>query len=426
MGCRVGRRRLECGILEVMPQTDNLIPEGLRLREAEVNLWADDQIKAQLSKGALFSHASLGRFQQDDLYSELIKCMNELFRSAHRKSKHIASIGIAVPGGVYPDQGHFDGLVVGGPFNPGEDITGEVARRLVQQVDHDVLTDVLGTRDPKAMRDLIHLDNDARCATRWYLVENPTWQNMACVFAGTGVGSGLVFGHEVFYGNRFRAGEIGHVNLNPGSLFLLDRTGDRALQPRHCSCGIEGYHFESLAGIGGLGHLAEVINGKNLAELYNTYMADPDRRKQIEAETLGDDDAKGMITLRALAYVGQPNPVFAPYIKPNEAFLKLIHNRLINDYLENVSTTYARLFGAGIAALLAALDLEHVVLCGTIPEFLHYHPRFIKDVEHSLSENIPGEPTANVPIHHGEMRHSSWRGAALLSNDLGYMRRRFP
>ncbi len=32
---------------------------------------------------------------------------------------------------------------------------------------------------------------------------------------GSGV-LGLVFDREVFYGSRFRAGEIGHVNLNPG------------------------------------------------------------------------------------------------------------------------------------------------------------------------------------------------------------------
>ena len=304
MGCRVGRRRLECGILKVASK-GRLVPESVPLSQAEVSLWADDKLEAQLSEGALFSHASLGSFQQQaNLYSELIAPMKKLFISARQKNVTINSIGIAVPGGVYPDSGHFDGLVVGSPFHPGEDITGEVARRLVQQVDADVLREVLQTSDPKAMRALIHLDNDARCATRWHLVENPTWQNMACVFAGSGVGSGLVFGQEVFYGNRFRAGEIGHVNLNPGSLFLLDRTGDKALQPRHCSCGKDGYHFESLAGIGGLGHLAEVIDKDHFNQLYDTYRADPGQRKQIDAEAIDTDDAKGLIILRALAYAG--------------------------------------------------------------------------------------------------------------------------
>lgn len=427
MGCRVGRRRLECGILKVTPQDPHLIAEGLPVSQAEFSLWADRELAAQLSEGALFSQASLGRFHQATLYSELTLSMKKLFMSAHRKSVRINSIGIAVPGGVYPDVGRFDGLVEGAPFHPDEDITGKVAERLVQEVDADVLQEVLGASDPEAMRARIHLDNDARCATRWQLVGNPTWQNMACIFAGSGLGSGLAFGQEVFYGNRFRAGEIGHVNLNPGSLFLLDRNGDKALQPRHCSCAKEGYHFESLVSIGGLGHLAEVIDKDHFKQIYNTYMTDPGQRKQIEAEKVDDDDAKGMITLRALAYVGLPDPLFAPYQEPNTEFLKLIHHdRVINDYLAHVAITYARLFGTGIAALLAALDIEHVVLCGTIPEFLHYNLRFTTEVQKSLDDNIPGEPRGTVSVHYTDMRHSGWRGAALLSNDPGYRRRRFP
>jgi len=428
MGCRVGRRRLECGILKVAPQDPHLISAGLPVSQAEFTLWTDRELEAQLSGGALFSHATLGRFQQATLYNELIVSVNKLLMSAYRKSVHIKSIGIAVPGGVYPDLGHFDGLVEGTPFHADEDITGKVAERLVQEVDLDVLKEVLGTSDPEAMRAMINLDNDARCATRWHLVANPTWQNMACVFAGSGLGSGLVFGQEVFYGNRFRAGEIGHVNLNPGSLLLLDGNGDKALQPRHCSCAKEGYHFESLVGIGGLGHLAEVINKDHLGQICNAYMADPGQRKQIEAEKIDADDAKGMITLRALAYVGLQDRVFDSHRMPmNEKFLNLIlHDGIINEYLAQVAMTYARLFGTGIAALLAALDIEHVVLCGTIPEFLHNNLRFTTEVQKSLDDNIPGEPRGAVSVHYRDMRHTGWRGAALLSNDPGYRRRRFP
>src|ERR1039457_645610 len=36
MGCRIGRRRLECGILEVTPQNNRLPSEGLPLSQAEV------------------------------------------------------------------------------------------------------------------------------------------------------------------------------------------------------------------------------------------------------------------------------------------------------------------------------------------------------------------------------------------------------
>lgn len=428
MGCRIGRRRLECGILEVMPQNTRPTLDGLPLSQDEVRPWTDSEIKGQLSEGALFSHASIGRFHQANLYIELIASMGKLFTSAHQKNVRINSIGIAVPGGVYPDLGRFDGLVEGGPFQSGEDITRKVATRLVREVGADVLNEVLGTSNPEAMRAQIHLDNDARCATRWLLVENPTWQNMACVFAGSGVGSGLAFGREVFYGKRFRAGEIGHVNLNPGSLFLLDGPEGNVLQPRHCSCGKVGYHFESLASIGGLGHLAQVIDKSNLTQICSTYMADPDRRKQIEAEAIDNDDANGRVALRALAYVAQPNPVFGPDpdIEPGVAFRRFIQSEPISDYLARLATTYARLFGTGIAALLAALDVEHIALCGTIPELLYNNLIFTTEVQKSLDDNIPGLPKGSDLIHYEEMPHCGWRGAALLSSDPGYRRRRFP
>jgi predicted NBD/HSP70 family sugar kinase len=425
MGCRIGRRRLECGIIEVMPQDTRLTSDGLSLSQDEVRYWTDGEID-ELSEGALVSHSSLGRFKQANLYRELVASMGKLFTSAYKKNVRINSIGIAVPGGVYPDAGRFDGLVEGGPFLAGEDITQKVAKHLVREVGVEVLEEVLGTSNPEAMRAKIHLDNDARCAARWLLVENPTWKNIACVFAGSGVGSGLAFAREVFYGNRFRAGEIGHVNLNPGSLFLLDKTSGQVLQPRHCSCGKEGYHFESLVGIGGLGHLAQVIYKGKLTQICDTYMADPDQCKQLQAWSIDDDDANGRVILYALAYVGQENPVFAPYIEPSEEFLKFIHNKPISDYLECVATTYARLFGTGIAALVAALDVEHVALCGTIPEFLQNNLRFITEVRKTLDDNLPGTPKGAALIYYGDMRHWGWRGAALLPNDSGYMRRRFP
>jgi len=426
IGCRIGRRHLECGILKVTPQNTRLTSEGLPLSQAEVSYWTDGEITGRLSEGALYSGASLGRLQQSNLYGEVIAHMGKLFKSAYQKKVQINSIGIAVPGGVHPHLGHFDGLVEGGPFVADEDITGKVATRLVQEIGVTILDDVLGTSNPEAMRARIHLDNDARCATRWLLVENPTWQNMACVFAGSGVGSGLVFGREVFYGNRFRAGEIGHVNLNPGTLFLLDEMSGMALQPRYCSCGKEGYHFESLASIGGLGHLAQVINESNLRQICEMYMADPEQRRQIEAEAIDDEDANGRVILRALAHVGEQNPLFDPYIEPSKAFVKCIHTRPISDYLAHVVTTYARLFGTGIAALLAALDVEHIALCGTIPEYLRNNLRFTREVQKSLDDNIPWTPTGSADVHYGNMRPWSWRGAALLSSDPGYRRRRFP
>ena len=392
IGCRIGRRRLECGVLEVVTETTDL-PSSL----AEVRHWSDSATHSQLSEGALFKHADHGLFQRDDLYDVVVTSITEMFGVAREKkgeNAHVASIGIAVPGGVYPDRGTYDGVVGGVPFRNGEDITGKVAAGLLQRIPAKILDETFGTSDLNAMRTQIHLDNDARCAARWLLVEKDnSWKDIGCIFAGSGVGAGLVFDRKVFYGNRFRAGEIGHVNLNAGTKFLLGGVQGKSLQPRRCSCGKLGYHFESLIGIGGLGHLAQVINDGKLTQIRDAYKADPSRSKQVEASSIDNADADGIILLHVLA-AGQGDLFLAPDILADASFLDLIRSEPISDYLARVARTYARLFGTGIAALLNALDVDHIALCGTTPEFLQQNTVFVNELQASLPENIPGTQTA--------------------------------
>lgn len=427
LGCRVGRRRLECGVLEVMEPTS-----GVPTSRDDVRHW-NVTLEGRRLDGALLSGADQGLFQHTDLYRELVASIAAFFQAAQLKGVRIASVGIAIPGGVHPDRGTFDLPVEAVPFRANEDITEEVATRLLEQLGAQTLDRVFGTSDPHAMRAKIHLDNDARCAARWLLVENgPSWKDFVCIFAGSGLGSGLVFNREVFYGHHFRAGEVGHVNLNLSSELLLDGTGGKSLKARDCSCGKQGYQFESLVSIGGLGHLAEVFDKDKLTRIRDAYTADPSRSEDLASSSTDDADADGMVVLRALASVAKPVPQmpaalrdFVADVLPDTAFLDLIRSRPIHDYLTLVVRQYARLFGTGIAALLDALDVEHIALCGSIPEFLQYSRDFVIALPASLPENIPGTPRA-VSLEYGSMRRWGWRGAALLPRDPGYLMRRRP
>jgi predicted NBD/HSP70 family sugar kinase len=429
VGCRIGRRRLECGVLYV-DETASGLPRKL----AHAEPWIDDAGRhGEFLDGALLRHAKHGLFQGTNLYHTVVEAIAELFSAADRNHKNIASIGIAVPGGVHPALGTFEGIVEGVPFENNEDITGRVARLLLEQLGDQIVGRVFGTSDPEVMRDRIHLDNDARCAARWLLVEKDSWKDFVCVFAGSGLGSGLVFNREVFYGNRFRAGEVGHVNLNLGSRLLLDDGGTGwPLQARQCSCGKRGYHFESLVGIGGLGHLAQVIDGDMLAQLRAAYGADAERGEQLKASSIDDADADGMMVLRTLASVAQPvphipemhDPIFVERILPDESFLKLIRDDPMGDYLALVGRHYARMFSTGIAALLDALDVGHIALCGTIPEFLQHNHEFVTALQRNLPYEIPGMQR-NIILNYGSMLRWGWRGAALLPRDPSYRNRRF-
>ena len=430
VGCRIGRRRLECGVLEVTEETTG-VPTSL----ASVKPWSDGAARnGRLSDGALRSEADHGLFEQRDLYAKLAASIAESFRAVEGTGQRIASIGIAIPGGVYPDRGTFDGKVDGVPFGVGEDITDRVAESLLETLGGPTLDRVFGTSDPGAMRGQIHLDNDARCAARWLLAEmGPSWEDFVCIFAGSGLGSGLVFDREIFYGNRFRAGEVGHVNLNLGSRLLLadPEVEGKSLEARHCSCGKDGYHFETLVGIGGLGHLAQVIDGDKLNRIRDAYNTNRTRYEQLKTARIDDDAADGMIVLRSLAAIVEPvpqiaaqDPIFVEHVQPDRELLALIRSTPIRIYLTLVARQFGRLFGTGIAALLDALDVDHIALCGTIPEYLRNNIDFDRGIHKALPDDIPGWPR-DFDLEYGSMLHWGWRGAALLPRDPGYRRRRF-
>jgi glucokinase len=63
----------------------------------------------------------------------------------------------------------------------------------------------------------VRVDNDVRCATRCeiHLGVGRQFNSFACVFVGTGVGSGNVIDRRLHFGHNFCAGEIGHTKIAP-------------------------------------------------------------------------------------------------------------------------------------------------------------------------------------------------------------------
>jgi predicted NBD/HSP70 family sugar kinase len=393
IGCRVGRRRLECGLLSVTATTSTL-PVFSQVDSVHD---ADDVVLAE---------AADGRFGHEEMYEALGNALQQLIERAAARNEPIASIGIAVPGGVNPQHGTFAGKVHGAPFDAHEDVSKNVATLLTQKCGKDVLRRVFPIQDPASLTKLIHLDNDARCAARWLITAEEKWADFACIFAGTGVGSGLIFDRHVFYGAGFRAGEVGHVNLNTGDRLLL---GGKTLEPRECSCGQRGYHFESLVSIGGLGLLARALDPQRLQAVLDSYTADAERAAATRRSGPDPDEAAGMVLLRTLHM-------------PDEQALKIIGtDPEVKAFLVRVTQLYGQLFSIGIAAILNALDLPHVALCGTIPEFLGGNSDFVWALTRNLAGNVVGSP---VHPDFFDMREIGWRGAALLPRDPDYVKRR--
>ena len=108
---------------------------------------------------------------------------------AEDAERPLLGVGIGSPGLVHP------GGVVLEAANlrwHGEDLAGAVARRL----------------------DLpVHVANDANAAAlAEYTFGDAQGQNLLLVKIGEGVGAGLLIDGQIFVGDRFAAGEIGHVD----------------------------------------------------------------------------------------------------------------------------------------------------------------------------------------------------------------------
>jgi hypothetical protein len=164
--------------------------------------------------------------------------------------------------------------------------------------------------------------------------------------------------------------------------------------------------------IGGLGLLAAVMGAPELDLVRAAYNSDQDRAGEIEAMMIDPDDADGLLVLRMLAAMREVPPS-DPSATPE-----------IGAYLSRVAQQYGKLFSVGITALLDALDVDHVALCGTIPELLQGNHDFFRALKAGVAGAAMGQGTTGLTV--GNMREWGWRGAALLSRDPGFLARRFP
>jgi predicted NBD/HSP70 family sugar kinase len=281
-------------------------------------------------------------------------------------------------------------------------------KHLRKKVAHNTLNRVFGESDSQSLETRIHVDNDARCAARWLASEHatdPGWRDFCCIFVASGVGAGLVLDGAVYYGTNDRAGELGHVALHQEDHMRIDGV---QLQPRLCSCGQEAFHFETLAGVGGLGQIAWAIDAGKLAGV----------RRKVGYPTLhqlgsptSDDIREGIAAYDAAGF------------DVLMAFHKGLHQKApYKPYLSNVFAAYSKVFGIGIGALINVLDVNRVAVCGAVPEQLKN-----KAALKALLAHLPPEATVGghaVVFEWGDMPDWGWRGAALLSRDPDYLARR--
>ncbi len=134
--------------------------------------------------------------------AKLIEALDELFEVSNIPKEEINSIGIAVAGQIDRENG-----IVIDACNL--DLKNLEIKKILEEK-YLINTYVFNDVEAAAMAELI-------------LGSGKNYNNILCVFIGTGIGSSLIINRKIYHGASGSAGEIGHI--------IVDLNG------RSCSCG---------------------------------------------------------------------------------------------------------------------------------------------------------------------------------------------
>lgn len=128
------------------------------------------------------------------LIEAMVRSIDLLLKKNDLTAKDILGIGIGLPGLIDPHRGivHFLPNIPGWKKVP--------LKKILEQ----------------RLRIKTFLENDVNLITlgEWKFGAGVGYKNLVCITLGTGVGSGLIFNNELYRGEGYVAGEIGHMPLN--------------------------------------------------------------------------------------------------------------------------------------------------------------------------------------------------------------------
>jgi len=177
----------------------------------------------------------------------------------------------------------------------------------------------------------VYIANDCQAAAlgEFTFGESENSKNMIVIKIGRGIGAGIVINGQLYYGDNFGAGEIGHV--------VVADNGER------CRCGNYGC-LETIVSSRAIIQNAQVLFTQDPSSQLHQYVSSPD---QINIEVVNK-----------------------AYLSGDKAIQLLIDEA--GDYL-----------GKAISNLVSTLNIQHIVIAG---DFTHLSPAFEKDVRQELNK----------------------------------------
>lgn len=254
--------------------------------------------------------------------SDLVTGVAAIIAAANVPAARIVGIGVAVPGPVDVESG-----VVVAPPNMREWHGLQLRATLEQETGLPVTVD----NDASAAAIGLHWAGDTNSA-----------RNFACLYFGTGIGSGLFIDGQIYRGSTRNAGEWGHMTV--------------AVDGPDCRCGNRG-----------------------CLELYATPRAVVEYARQRI-----NSGARSAVTLHGDA------DLLADYAALSR--MALAGDALAGEAIDRA----ARYVAAGTVSLLNVLDLELLVLCG--PALTDVGERYVSAVRAELSRRTLARASQTIEV----------------------------
>jgi predicted NBD/HSP70 family sugar kinase len=192
--------------------------------------------------------------------------------------------------------------------------------------------------------------------------------NLVAIKVGHGVGAGIVLNGQLFSGDEYGAGEIGHVVVEENGL--------------PCKCGNAGC-LETVASVGSIVHRAQLLARHDSGSLLHHFAA--------------EDGAIDFDTVLQAFHAGDPG-------------------------VRQIIATIGRYLGIGVASLIAVLGVRRVVITGRIAPF---GSALREAVQHEVRRRVLPTLAQATEIEVVEQRPDMvllGTAALLLTNELGLSR----
>lgn len=396
LGLDVGRGYISYGALRINDR-------DLQQRYPLAGIWFDEVVPTQM-RALKPGESRVG------LYEQLVVSVRDLLLRLDREQEKVVVNGIAISTPSWIDIRAKSLASPVGPFPANEALVVGLARRLWEGERPLVRRLFALPKGPiETVQDLescIFLDTDSRSAVRYDLHQRLRngieWNNYAGILVVEGVGAGLVLNGEVYYGSHSSEGEVGHTTVHLSQEYQVPGSAGPPLRADEyqCDCQLSGMHWETLSSTNGLLRIAAAVDPARFLGLETTY------GRRLRGHDLID-----------VACLARHNEVSEAV--PGELATRVAADRPgYQTYCTAVFREYARILTIGIANLANVLDLDHVVIGGSMMKELD-RVSFRNDVRMYWADYVVRGQSVG---HSFKSLKQIWQGAALLFWDPSYHR----